>query len=304
MAMAESPVVMKKAVRIVVPPVMPNTGAAMNRVAAAPLRPAPAPAPAQTVPAAPRRVPVAPIAPANRDNGQKENVVEIQSVSKIYGQYENKVYALNGVSVKIAKGQFVAILGPSGSGKSTMLHMMGCLDRPSSGKILINGRDMATVSGAEVATFRGKNMGFVFQSYNIIPRLTVMENVMLPGIIAGVNRSELESRANELLKETGILHRADHKGVHLSGGEQQRVAIARAFINNPTIIFADEPTGALDTKSSDEIMGILKKMNIQHGVTIVIITHNPKQATDYVRRIIRIKDGQVVGDEINVPKAG
>ena len=303
MAMAETPAV-RKVVKIVVPPVMPKTQAAVNRTAVAPVRPVPAPAPMQTVPAAPRWAPVASIAPASRNNGQKENVVETQSISKIYGQYENKVYALNNVSLKISKGEFVAILGPSGSGKSTMLHMMGCLDRPSSGKILINGRDMAMVSGAEVATFRGKNMGFVFQSYNIIPRLTVMENVMLPGMIAGINRSELESRANELLKETGILHRADHKGVHLSGGEQQRVAIARAFINNPTIIFADEPTGALDTRSSDEIMGILKKMNEQHGVTVVIITHNPKQATDYVRRIIRIKDGQIVGDEVNVPRAG
>lgn len=241
-------------------------------------------------------------APAAANNSQKESVVELQGVSKIYGQYENKVYALNNASLKILKGEFAAILGPSGSGKSTMLHMMGCLDRPSSGKVIINGRDMAAVTGAEVATFRGRNMGFVFQSYNIIPRLTVMENVMLPGIIAGYPRAELEARAKDLLKETGILHRADHKGVHLSGGEQQRVAIARAFINNPTIIFADEPTGALDTRSSDEIMGILKKMNEQHGVTVVIITHNPKQATDYVKRIIRIKDGQIVGDEKNSPK--
>lgn len=241
----------------------------------------------------------------SRPEKQEDSVVvELQNVSKIYTQYENKVYALNNVSVKIRKGEYTAILGPSGSGKSTMLHIMGCLDRPTSGKVIINGRDMATVTGAEIATFRGKNLGFVFQSYNIIPRLTVMENVMLPGIIAGMPRRQLEERAKQLLQEVGIAHRADHKGVHLSGGEQQRVAIARAFINNPSTIFADEPTGALDTKSSEEIMNILTKMNREYGATVVIITHNPKQATDYVRRIIRLKDGQIIADERNIPKAG
>ncbi|HEC81272.1 MAG TPA: ABC transporter ATP-binding protein, partial [Thermoplasmatales archaeon] len=183
----------------------------------------------------------------------------------------------------------------SGCGKSTLLHCMGLLDRPTSGKIYIEGKDTGQITGKEVAAFRGKRMGFVFQNYNLIPRLTVLENVMLPGLIAGKSVNQLKEKALSLLKEVGISHRAHHKGVHLSGGEQQRAAIARALINDPIIVLADEPTGALDSKSSKEIMELLENLNRNRGVTIVFVSHD-EEIAGYGKRRIELKDGRIVSD--------
>lgn len=225
----------------------------------------------------------------------RKPIIELSHVTKIYEGYDFKVVALKDVSLKIFSGEFIAITGPSGSGKSTLLHCMGLLDRPTEGKIFIEGKDVSQITGKDVATLRGKKIGFVFQNYNLIPRLTVLENVILPGLIAGKKRSELEKRAIDLLKEVGIEHRVKHRGVHLSQGEQQRVAIARALINDPIIILADEPTGALDTDSSKEIMNLLKDTNKNREVTIVFISHDPDIAR-YGRRKIEIKDGKIAFD--------
>lgn len=224
-----------------------------------------------------------------------EPIIELVDVTKIYEGYESRVVALNGVSLKIYPEEFIAITGPSGSGKSTLLHCMGLLDRPTSGKIFIEGKDVCRISGKDVALLRGKKIGFVFQSYNLIPRLSVIDNVMLPGLILGRKKEELKSKAIQLLREVGIEHRAKHRGVHLSGGEQQRVAIARALINDPIIILADEPTGALDTESSREIMDLLKETNINRGVTVVFVSHDVDIAR-YGKRRIEMVDGYIRSD--------
>jgi len=202
---------------------------------------------------------------------------------------------LDCVSLNIYPGEFVSIIGPSGCGKSTLLHCMGLLDRPTSGKVLIDGKDTTKISGKEIALFRGEKLGFVFQSYNLIPRLTVLENVILPGLIMNKDQSELEKRAKSLLKDVGILHRCDHKGIHLSGGEKQRVAIARALINEPVLVLADEPTGALDSQSSIEIMKLLVKMNVNEHATFIFVSHELDIAR-YGERTIALKDGRIVGD--------
>ena len=216
---------------------------------------------------------------------KNDPIIELAHVTKIYEGYDSKVIALNDVSLKVHSGEFIAIIGPSGSGKSTLLHCMGLLDRPTDGKIFIEGKDISKITGKDVALLRGKKIGFVFQSYNLIPRLTVVENVILPGLIIGRKKEELKEKAMQLLREVGIEHRAEHRGVHLSGGEQQRVAIARALINDPIIMLADEPTGALDTESSKEIMDLLKEMNRDKGVTIVFVSHDLDIAKYGKRRI-------------------
>jgi len=226
---------------------------------------------------------------------KKQPIIRIESICKTYDEYGIVVNALDNVSLDIFKGEFVSIIGPSGSGKSTLLHNMGLLDRPTSGRILVDGRDTSKISGKEISQFRGEKLGFVFQNYNLIPRLTVLENVVLPGLIMQKNPVELEEKATELLKEAGIAHRADHKGIHLSGGEQQRVAIARSLINDPVLVLADEPTGALDTSSSEEIMRILLKLNKNRDATTVFVSHDLEIAR-YGKRTIVIQDGKIVGD--------
>ena len=226
---------------------------------------------------------------------KKQPIIKLDNISKKYDGYGVVVNALDKVSLEIFPGEFVSIIGPSGSGKSTLLHCMGLLDRPSSGRVLIDGRDTTKITGKEIAQFRGEKLGFVFQNYNLIPRLTVLENVILPGLIMQKNPAKLESRAYELLNEVGIKHRADHKGIHLSGGEQQRVAIARSLINEPVLVLADEPTGALDTESSEEIMEILVKMNKVRGATTVFVSHDMNVAS-FGKRTIVIKDGKNVAD--------
>jgi putative ABC transport system ATP-binding protein len=225
----------------------------------------------------------------------KKPIINLKTVSKKYGEYGVLVKALDNVSLDVYPGEFVSVIGPSGSGKSTLLHCMGLLDRPSSGNVYIDGKDTTKITGKEIAQFRGEKLGFVFQNYNLIPRLTVLENVILPGLIMEKEPEKLEKRAKELLKEVGIIHRADHKGIHLSGGEQQRVAIARALINDPVLILADEPTGALDTDSSEEIMKILLKMNEKRNVTSVFVSHDVHIAS-YGKRTIVLKDGKLVAD--------
>ena len=225
----------------------------------------------------------------------KTPIITLNNISKKYNEYGVVVKALDKVSLKIYPGEFVSIIGPSGCGKSTLLHCMGLLDRPSSGRVYIEGKDTSKITGKEIALFRGEKLGFVFQNYNLIPRLTVLENVILPGLITKKDPAALEKKARDLLKDVGILHRADHKGVHLSGGEQQRVAIARALINDPVLVLADEPTGALDSDSSEEIMKILVKMNKNRNVTSVFVSHDINIAS-YGSRTVALKDGKIVGD--------
>jgi len=222
-------------------------------------------------------------------------IIMLDNISKKYDEYGVVVNALNHVSLKICPSEFVSIIGPSGCGKSTLLHCMGLLDRPTTGNVFIEGKNTTEISGKEVALFRGAKLGFVFQNYNLIPRLTVLENILLPGLIMQKDPGELERKAKKLLKEVGIFHRANHKGIHLSGGEQQRVAIARSLINDPILILADEPTGALDTDSSKEIMKLLLNVNKNKGVTLVFVSHDMDIAS-YGKRTIVLKDGSIVGD--------
>lgn len=225
----------------------------------------------------------------------KKPIILLENISKKYDEYGVVVKALNKVSLKIYPGEFVSIIGPSGCGKSTLLHCMGLLDRPTTGNIYIEGKNTSEISGKEVAMFRGSKLGFVFQNYNLIPRLTVLENVILPGLIMQKESNKLEKKAKELLKEVGIYHRVNHKGIHLSGGEQQRVAIARSLINDPIIILADEPTGALDSDSSKEIMELLVQVNKIRNVTSVFVSHD-MNITSYGKRTIALKDGIIIGD--------
>ncbi len=226
---------------------------------------------------------------------RKKPIIKLKNVTKRYNEYGVSVTALGGVSLEIYRGEFVSIIGASGCGKSTMLHCMGLLDRPSSGQVFIAGKDTTKISGKEIALFRGERLGFVFQNYNLIPRLTVLENVVLPGLIMEKDPVALEKKARVLLKEVGIAHRTDHKGIHLSGGEQQKVAIARALINDPVVVLADEPTGALDSESSMEIMNLLVKMNKTKHATFVFVSHDMNIAS-YGKRTIVLTDGKIVDD--------
>ncbi len=225
----------------------------------------------------------------------KKPIIQLKNVVKRYNEYGITVKALDDVSLEIFPGEFVSIIGPSGCGKSTLLHCMGLLDRSSSGVVYIDGKDTSKISGKEIALFRGEKLGFVFQSYNLIPRLTALENVMLPGQIMERDEIRLQKRALALLKEVGLGHRIDHKGIHLSGGEKQKAAIARALINEPVLVLADEPTGALDSKNSTEIMKLLVKMNEKRNATFVFVSHDMDIAS-YGKRTLVLKDGKIVGD--------
>ncbi|VVB53695.1 putative ABC transporter ATP-binding protein [uncultured archaeon] len=219
-------------------------------------------------------------------------IIDLDEVWKIYKMGDVEVAALRGMSLEIYPREFVAIMGPSGSGKSTTMNMVGCLDVPTKGKIYLDGIDISSLHESDLAQIRGRKIGFVFQQFNLMPQLTAVENVMLPMIFQDAPTTEREKRAAELLKEVGLGHRLDHRPTELSGGEQQRVAIARALANNPPVVLADEPTGNLDSKSSYEIMGMLKDLN-KDGKTIIVVTHEPDIAK-YAERTIHIRDGQVV----------
>jgi len=216
-------------------------------------------------------------------------------VRKIYRQGENDITALAGVSLDIAKGSFVVIMGPSGSGKSTLLHLIGGLDRPSSGDLLVDGRLIGQMADDEVTLFRRTKVGFVFQFFNLLPTLTALENVTLPFVLDGVSKGEADRRARVILAKVGLEQRRDHLPEELSGGEIQRVAMARALAFDPPILLADEPTGNLDSKNGDAILSLLRKIKEERGCTVVMVTHS-QEAASYGERKIFLKDGRVEGD--------
>ncbi|HHW20612.1 ABC transporter ATP-binding protein [Thermodesulfovibrio thiophilus] len=222
-------------------------------------------------------------------------VIKFENVIKSYQFGENELVVLHGISVSIEKGEFVCIMGPSGSGKSTFMNIVGCLDTPTSGKYYLEGIDVSTMDVNQLAEIRNKKIGFVFQQFNLLPRATALENVELPLIYAGVPSKERKQRALHMLEAVGLKERAHHYPRQLSGGQQQRVAIARALVNNPSIIFADEPTGNLDSKSSIEIMEIFKNLNEIQGLTTIIVTHEPDIAA-FGKRQIRFLDGRIISD--------
>jgi len=220
-------------------------------------------------------------------------VIELIDVRKVYRIGGEEVYAVNGVSMRVEEGEFLCIMGASGSGKTTLLSLMGCLDRPTSGKVLIDGIDTTALSDRELTDIRRDKIGFVFQQYHLIPTLTAFENVELPMLLKGVPKEERERKAMKLLEIMGIANAANRKPSELSGGMQQRVAIARALANDPEILLCDEPTGNLDTKSGEVVMNLIKEQN-ERGVTVVLVTHDPEIAR-YAERVVRIRDGRIIG---------
>ena len=224
-------------------------------------------------------------------------MIEIKNIVKIYGSGEAELRALGGVSFRIEDGEFVAIMGPSGSGKSTLMHILGCLDTPTSGTYLLDGKDVSKLTDEELADIRKDKIGFVFQSFNLLPRTTVLRNVMLPLIYAGVGGEKREHYAKNALIATGMTEsHFDHHSNELSGGQIQRVAIARALVNDPSLILADEPTGNLDTKTGEIVLGTFQGLNKEHRRTIVLITHEHDVA-EHAQRIITLRDGVIVSDK-------
>ena len=227
--------------------------------------------------------------------------ISVQELTKVYDLGEIQVRALRGVTVDIQVGEFVSVIGPSGSGKSTVMHILGCLDRPTQGRYLLDGHDVSTLSKNELAAVRNKKIGFVFQGFNLLARTTALDNVELPLLYDGngMKGKERRRRAQEALAAVGLSDRAGHHPNQLSGGQQQRVAIARALINQPSILLADEPTGNLDTRTSIEVMDIFQKLNTERGITVLLITHEHEIA-EYGTRIIAFRDGKIVSDKTNV----
>ncbi|MBK7893348.1 MAG: ABC transporter ATP-binding protein [Anaerolineaceae bacterium] len=228
------------------------------------------------------------------ENGRK-SVITIQNMTKVYTMGEHQVRALNGVTLSIYEGDFLSIMGPSGSGKSTMMNMLGALDKPTSGTYLLDGTDVSNLSEDELADVRNRKIGFVFQSFNLLPRTSALQQVELPLIYAG--KRQRAQKAAEALQMVGLGERLDHKPSELSGGQQQRVAIARALVNEPAIILADEPTGNLDSKSGTEVMQIFQQLNRERGITVVFVTHDPWIAR-HTNRVVTLADGKIVRDEV------
>ena len=223
---------------------------------------------------------------------KKSSILSLKNVSKIYKMDGISVKALNNVSLNIKEGEFVSIVGPSGSGKSTLMHIVGCLDIPTSGRVTLERHEISRLSERKLAQIRNKKIGFVFQQFNLLARTSALENVSLPLVYNGTINSEINQKAEDALKKVGLEDRLDHHPNQLSGGQQQRVAIARALVTNPAIILADEPTGNLDSKSGIEIMDILKELH-KHGRTVVVVTHDQSVAAQ-AQRTIKLKDGQIV----------
>jgi len=230
-----------------------------------------------------------------------QKVIEVQNLIKTYQTGDTSFNALNDVSLTVEKGEFVAIMGASGSGKSTFMNMIGCLDKPTSGKYYLDGIDVSTMTADELAHIRNKKLGFVFQGFNLISRTTALENVQLPMIYAGIKEEERIKRAKNALKIVGLEKRENHMPNQMSGGQQQRVAIARAIVNDAPIILADEPTGNLDTKTSIEVMEFFVELNEKHGKTIVLVTHEPDIA-EYCKRVVKFRDGKIESDVLRVQK--
>jgi len=230
----------------------------------------------------------------------KEQLIKITDLTKVYGAGDVAVHALRGINVTVAEGEFVAIMGPSGSGKSTFMNILGCLDRPTGGTYVLDGEDVSRLNKDRLASVRSRKIGFVFQSYNLLPRLTAAKNVMLPLLYDGhqhLSDKQCYERAVAALESVGLGERVRHRPNELSGGQQQRVAIARALINDPSIVLADEPTGNLDTQASEEVLALLHQLH-GRGVTIVMVTHEPGIA-DHAERVIYLLDGQIASDKQN-----
>ncbi len=225
------------------------------------------------------------------------SLISVQQLSKTYVMGSQEVRALQSISVDITNNEYVALMGPSGSGKSTLMNLLGCLDTPTSGEYVLNGTNVSLMTDSELAEVRNREIGFVFQTFNLLPRLSAMENVALPLVYSGLSKSKRNKKAEEVLEAVGLGDRIDHKPNELSGGQRQRVAIARALVNDPAIILADEPTGNLDTKTSIEIMSIFEDIH-RRGNTVILVTHEPDIA-DHAHRVIRLRDGVVESDMKN-----
>lgn len=227
----------------------------------------------------------------------REEIISIEDIRKTYEVGTQQVHALAGVNLKIWRNDYVAIMGPSGSGKSTLMNILGCLDTPTSGRYVLNGTDVSRMDEDELAEVRNKEIGFVFQTFNLLPRYTALENVAVPLIYAGVSKSRRLRRADEVLQSVGLGDRMEHKPNEMSGGQRQRVAVARALINDPSIILADEPTGNLDTKTSIDIMHLFERI-YESGNTVIVVTHEEDIAR-HARRIVRLRDGVIESDRVN-----
>ncbi|MFM7090446.1 MAG: ABC transporter ATP-binding protein [Bacteroidota bacterium] len=228
---------------------------------------------------------------------KKEPLISIENLRKTYIMGDNEVKALQSASLNIYKNEYVALMGPSGSGKSTLMNLLGCLDTPSSGDYVLNGSKVASMGDEELAVVRNKEIGFVFQTFNLLPRLSALENVALPLVYAGISKNVRLKKAEEMLAAVGLKDRMDHKPNELSGGQRQRVAVARALVNDPSIILADEPTGNLDSKTSYEIMQLFEEIH-KKGNTIILVTHEPDIAA-HAHRIVKLKDGFIESDALN-----
>jgi putative ABC transport system ATP-binding protein len=227
-------------------------------------------------------------------------VIEMRNITRDFPLGHEIIKVLKGIDLNVDRGEYVALMGPSGSGKSTLMNLLGCLDTPTSGSYILNGKDVSKMSDNELAEIRNKEIGFVFQTFNLMPRTTALENVALPMVYAGASKSERTARAKEVLNNVGLADRMDHKPNQLSGGQRQRVAVGRALVNRPSIILADEPTGNLDSKTSAEIMGLIDEIHTA-GNTVIVVTHE-EEIAKHAHRIIRLRDGMIEKDEMRSEK--